>query len=104
MSVTTRVLSESESGSVVNDERVLNALTRPCVSLSAEPGGSGLAVLGVWGGRRSGIRALGGSFLRGLRPQGRCCCSQCPRTRNRNTTDLQYEKTTVIIEFVVSSC
>jgi len=68
--------SESDSGSVVNDERVLNALTRPCVSLSAKPGGSGLAVLvlGVCGcGRRSGIRALRGSFLRKLASSGVGC-------------------------------
>jgi hypothetical protein len=51
--------------SVVKDERVENAFTRPLVSLSAEPHGSGLATLGVCG-RRSGFRALSRSFLQGL--------------------------------------
>lgn len=62
----TGVFSESESVSVVKDERVENAFTRPCVSLSAESRGSGLATLGVWGRLGCGFRALSGSSLRSV--------------------------------------
>ena len=56
--------SESEFGSVVNDERVENALMRLRVPFSAEPGRSGLAVLlGILCRRHSGTRALRESFL-----------------------------------------
>ena len=56
--------SESESGSVVNDERVENALMSLRVPFSAEPGGSGLAaLLGILCRRRSGTRALRELFL-----------------------------------------
>lgn len=92
-SAAARTSSVSESVSVVKDERVVNACTRPWASsFSPEwPGRPGWAALGIWG-RGNTLRVLLGSFLQDSRVQNLPFIEEGGGT----ASDLQDEKTFIV--------